>query len=1162
MRRKIAAMTAAVFLLQCILPVYSESITNNLKGKQVLAAENVEDTEMVDVSETQLSEAQMTEAETAEQETSETKIHETEQDESEAEESHDYETESSEVVKSEDEISKDDPIENTELGTEAPESEIHQTETSGSEASESETTDTEMSEMESEETYETEIFESEEKTTESSDDTVPDTEYEEANTYLEAEADLLKMKVFSLDGSAFPHDTMLQLRSMEDMAESEEDAEMYRDMLLTPLSEALAEQYMEYHTETVWTDDLIYYLYQAAKDTIITFEPLEIQFLYTDGSSYEPGEISLEMTIHDQEIQQRSVHEESYIFPLWYDTSLTVKIPADSEYEISEKDAALQMHLSNVYEPSFIAAAEIDRTKVEQLTETVLRLKEAEESTQNQETESESESEAESESDSGQDYAYTRPGTPCKASSAYTKVTNGSRTFSSAYTFLRGTSKSTTTMWYDSSVVTKGYQESNGMEYLIPKSADARGKFGFRVSNVGYSTSARCNLDLYITVTKYKTYSLDKNGDRVRNVYPYVFVNKNLKIHYQGGLPDFELQCDIVKTGTTEKVPGNYRFMWTDIDGTQRYGFLPLDGRMDARYCLSSSTVNCGTETQFSTSYNMLYGQEALSTSGDGNCSVMYETSSMSSFKIFVGQAGDGTAAHTYSADTIKSRYQDAADGVYNASTGAMLGWNGSAYGPTALPSPLKKYVSNDGISWNTSNVLPSVTSEYWYALEMFVPQETSAYYYSQFQITDALPAGVDYVGDFSALKIETGQNISSFTSANAGDTLTFTASSAALNDSAFYGYTYFLKFKVKMDPTETMPAYNGTTAVYSVTNQASQTGKHRSDGTASTTVSNTVTTTASENRPNEASPEKWIVTASGSVKETALADRTVPATYEIRQVIPAWTNAWLLSTFEISDTLENCLEATKVSLYQNQALVGQWTIQESGVSKAGWTFQVNGQSIRMIAAGGLNDSYYGNMVRLVVDVKIKEKADLSPYYVSGTPELRDVEIPNQASSVFTWKNGSPASVTKWTNIVYLRLKELVQTWTKITLTKAILAEEIVWAHGNPTFTFCVEGTDLKGNPHKYYDTVEFTQTNTASNGIVTKSVEFEIPSGTYRAYETNVIRYRLAGIDGVQNGQTAGVGVNFTVSSQNQGAAIFHNRKTTDEKLSDTAFVRNTIIK
>lgn len=133
--------------------------------------------------------------------------------------------------------------------------------------------------------------------------------------------------------------------------------------------------------------------------------------------------------------------------------------------------------------------------------------------------------------------------------------------------------------------------------------------------------------------------------------------------------------------------------------------------------------------------------------------------------------------------------------------------------------------------------------------------------------------------------------------------------------------------------------------------------------------------------------------------------------------------------------------------------------------------------------------------------------------------------------------------------------------YVKLTLTKSILTDEIVWAHGNPVFTFCVEGTDLDGEKYSCCETVEFTKEMVGKDEAVTLSAVLEIPAGVYTAYETNVIRYRLEKIDGIVNGAVKGVGVLFDLGKNKDGAAVFHNRKTEDTGISDTAFVRNTVI-
>lgn len=1165
MKRKIAALAAAVMVLQCMLPVCTGPSSAPGIGKISRAAETEYMTERIGEEDSEQITEQITE-QISERDTvaelseaSETDEKETEDPDSFSEDSNLYEQETiaseSELTQTENQESERSTEENISSSESDKEPVTEKTDTSDTEQTESQNTEPIESESETISDKQTDVNEMQTEELQNEPVESEETLDLDENLLLSANKDRWNLEVSRSDHSSFDTDTVLQLRSLLDLAEGEEypeeAVELYRSMLLEPLCQQLTEEYMEQHMDVEYEEDLLPYLYEAAEETILTFEPLEVQFLYTDGSSYEPGEITLCATIEDRNLCDRYSRAESFVVPVWYDGELRIRIPAVSSFDVSVKEDEIKVSLSEVYRPSFFAVAEIDRVKAQQLLETAVSIKDA----------AQPETETEESEEAASDYAYTAPGTPCKASSAFTKVTKGSRTFSSAYTFLRGNSNSVCTFWYDSSLVTKGYQEGTGMEYLIPKSGDARGKFGFRITNVGYSISARCNLDLYVTVTKYKTYSLDKNGNKVNNVYPFIHMNKDLTVYYQEGLPDFELQYEIVKSGTNERVPGNYRFMWTDIDGAQRYGFVPLDGSLDARYCLTTSTVNCGTETMFNQSYHMIYGQEESAVYTDDNYSVMFETSGMSSFKIFVGQTGNGSAAYQYASTLIKNRYADAADGVYNYTARSKLGWDGYAYGPTALPSPLIKYVSNDAAAWNSSNTLPSVTSEYWYAFELYVPQETAEYYYSQFQITDVLPAGVDYIGNFSARKTETGELVGYFTAGNNGDTLTVSATAGAMSDVGFYGYTYHIQFQVKMDPTEISASYSGTTAVYTVQNQATQKGKHKADAGVTTTVSNIVTTSASETRPSEATPMKKILTSSGAVEETTLSSRKDAVSFEVQQVIPTLTNAWRLSSFTIQDTLEACFSLERVSVYLNQNLQGQWTPSESGSTKAGWTFTQNGRQVQMTAAGGLSGDYYGNTVRLVLDVRIKEGSDLSAYVVSGTPELRDITIPNRASTVFQWQHGTPASVTRQTNQVLVKLKEQLQTMSRIVLTKAISAEDIVWAHGNPTFTFCVEGTDMGGTHHRYYDTVEFTPEHTPSHGIVTQSVGFEIPSGTYRAYETNVIRYRLSGIDGIQNGQAAGVGVNFSITAQKHGAATFHNRKTTDGNLSDTAFIRNTII-
>ena len=141
--------------------------------------------------------------------------------------------------------------------------------------------------------------------------------------------------------------------------------------------------------------------------------------------------------------------------------------------------------------------------------------------------------------------------------------------------------------------------------------------------------------------------------------------------------------------------------------------------------------------------------------------------------------------------------------------------------------------------------------------------------------------------------------------------------------------------------------------------------------------------------------------------------------------------------------------------------------------------------------------------------------------------------------------------------------------YSTLRLTKEIDAEDIVWAHGNPTFTFRVEGTDLLGERHTYYETVEFTEGMETGGGKIRLTADFRVLAGSYVASETDVIRYRLENIYEVSNGTVSGSTVEFDLGGKRDGTdtegpsgnATFYNVKTTDEGLSHTAFVRNTIV-
>ena len=150
------------------------------------------------------------------------------------------------------------------------------------------------------------------------------------------------------------------------------------------------------------------------------------------------------------------------------------------------------------------------------------------------------------------------------------------------------------------------------------------------------------------------------------------------------------------------------------------------------------------------------------------------------------------------------------------------------------------------------------------------------------------------------------------------------------------------------------------------------------------------------------------------------------------------------------------------------------------------------------------------------------------------------------------------------TNVTFVNEK----LYSKITVTKEIDTADIVWAHGNPTFTFKVTGKDLLGETHTYYQTVEFTSSNVGSGSKSTLSAVFNVPAGTYTVSEEKTARYKFGSIHDVVNGTVSGETAVIDVSGKKDGtdtqgasgAATFYNIKTTDEDLTHTSYVCNTI--
>lgn len=147
-----------------------------------------------------------------------------------------------------------------------------------------------------------------------------------------------------------------------------------------------------------------------------------------------------------------------------------------------------------------------------------------------------------------------------------------------------------------------------------------------------------------------------------------------------------------------------------------------------------------------------------------------------------------------------------------------------------------------------------------------------------------------------------------------------------------------------------------------------------------------------------------------------------------------------------------------------------------------------------------------------------------------------------------------------------------------ITVMKKIKEADIIWAHGNPTFFFSVEGTDLAGVSHHYEDYVTFVPDSyeVDENGYAVAAVTFQnIPLGQYTVWEKPVLRYYLKEILAntenvriVKEAEAAygkdpkeiATGVAALTMENREASLTFVNEKARYDRYSHNDCIKNTI--
>lgn len=627
--------------------------------------------------------------------------------------------------------------------------------------------------------------------------------------------------------------------------------------------------------------------------------------------------------------------------------------------------------------------------------------------------------------------AYTPPGILASAAgTGYTVVNVGDRRYSGNYCEIQRNKISEVIPWDNSGGnVIQGSRTNSGgkaYSYFVPKNKTAAGKFGFRVTNVAYSRTEKCAVDLLITVVAYNDYTYSAAGNKIEGVYPCIGYTPGGGIAYQPFLPAIRLKCDLVRSGTNTPVAGNYRFTMTDIDAGQIYGITLFDGKVDARYCTASTVIHTGIRTlSDGKDYYMMYAPDIACQEGNKKHAISYEVSNMSSFGIFIDSEKRSGTTGGYSGNTIREAYADIQDGVWDDSAGALMGWESWAFGPAQV-SPVNKYVSSDGSSWGTASQISAVDDLFWYMLEVYVP-EMSGYSYQQFYLQDILPAGADYVGDLSVIKTETGENAVGYFQIVSGEELLIAYNGA----SGFQGYTYQIRFKVKMDPFEITPVMSGTTAVYTVENQAILYYQTNVDAAPLSTVSNTVSTTAAKDRPDPIHPVKRICWNGNMLEEKEFTDKKEEIIFTVQQQIPAYEPCWYMDSFVFEDILEPCFELVRIALGTDRTPSSTvFEANENNTSKNNWNFRMeNGKITAALGKDGISGAHFAGdtVYRMDLTVRVKEGYDLLKYYQTVSEQKEAAVIPNRASVTFGWGNDN---VVFETNQVKVLISEVFGTVT------------------------------------------------------------------------------------------------------------------------------------
>lgn len=847
---------------------------------------------------------------------------------------------------------------------------------------------------------------------------------EDTQDYLSALNGSVEITVYRKEGKGFPAGMTAQLILAEELVPG--DVPAFERELKAAWADTLHRDYLDAHPGE-YTQEQSELIKQDITESIQMFDTYYVKLVDASGDEAEYSDLVFDFHIRDEALYSQVAGEEvscaagRYVsgengYVLAPDNGTLTVVRHDEEkyltYSLTSGGTGFftLLAMDNAWEPSGIQWQETN-------DESEASLEEEEETTEYDTDEEEIDEEDINEEDLNEGISlfassdYTPSGTRVTSSgTGYTIVSQGDRSYSSAYTPVKAHANSAIIPWNNAgSSVKSGVFLSTSGSYFIPNSKSAAGKFGFRVTNVSYNTSAKCNVDLLMTVSNYDNYTYDGDGKKLSGIYPYFGLHFTtggyIGFDFDPRLPMMEIKCDFVMTGTNTPVTGNYRLKMLDIDQWQRFGIGMQNGSIAGKYALGGSRVYVGNNTAFGHSYTLFNG-DGTSGNGDPLQSVMYELSGTSGIYLLIQLEYRNTQTAT-TEKVIRRRYEEALKGEVQKH--GNLSWDGTAYGATEITTPLK-YVSNDGAKLGISNTLQTSGSSYYYTIDHFVPEEGGSYYYNSYKLYDDLPAGVAYDGAWSAVQIESGANVTSwFGNHSSGKHMEFNASASVLSSGNFYGYHYRFTLKVKMVPGEISPVYNGNSAVYTVKNTGHVTVT-RSSGASGTKNTNVVTTTATENRISPEAPVKGIDQEQTFIRKKYGPDfRDQDIVFSVFQKVPAEPASWSPGLITMTDILQDVLEFDHCEVYLQKAGAGSF-IQDTE-----WKLNTEGQTL--VETRTYDASLAGAAIRWDITCRVKEGADLDAYHQVSEGVTWAV-VPNTAKTRLDWSHGAPTGIEQSTNTV------------------------------------------------------------------------------------------------------------------------------------------------